>query len=254
MDPHCGVMSRASAKSALTPVARYVMSLTVKTTRYINTARRNVFASAVRALVSGLVVATARLLVLVNAHMRMWSRQRLSVDTLRPHLQAEHGLDVLASLVHPVTGTLFELHRVRVPALDLVTHDPPQRVAQWLRRARLKRPLRGRDHWAHIESGGLKACEGSSFTRPVHTHDRLEEPPVRNLARLRPEISRLPRKIEGLPHLLFALHGHVREHQVYVAALERSARGGDDRTIQRVTVRWHPSSSWCSLHPKASST
>src|SRR5512144_1447501 len=172
------------------------------------------------------------------------SRQCLSVDTLRPHLQAEHGLDVLASLGHPVTGMRLELHRVRVPALDLVTHDPAQRVAQWLRRARLQRPLRGRDHWAHIESGRLKACEGSSFTRPVYTHDRLEEPPVRNLARLRPEISRLARKIEGLPHLLFALHWHVREHQVYIAVLERSACDGDARAIQRVTVWWHPSTSF----------
>src|SRR5512147_2282369 len=110
---------------------------------YISTARRNVFASAVRALVSGLAVATARLLVLVNAHMRMRSRQRLSVDTLRPHLQAEHGLDVLASLGHPVTGMRLELHRMRVPAIDLVTHNPAQRLAQWLRRARLERPLRG---------------------------------------------------------------------------------------------------------------
>ncbi len=94
--------------------------------------RRNVFASAVRALVSGLAVATARLLVLVNAHMRMRSRQRLSVDTLRPHLQAEHGLDVLASLGHPITGMRLELHRVRVTAFDLVTHDPAHGVAQWL--------------------------------------------------------------------------------------------------------------------------
>src|SRR5512144_3258939 len=99
----------------------------------ISTARRNVFASAVRALVSGLAVATARLLVLVSAHMRMRSRQRLSVDTLRPHLQAEHGLDVLASLGHPVTGMLLELHRMGVPALDLVTHDPAHCTAQWLR-------------------------------------------------------------------------------------------------------------------------
>src|SRR5512144_3408460 len=116
----------------------------------ISTARRNVFASSVRALVSGLAVSAARLLVLVNAHMRMRSRQRLPVDTLRPHLQAEHGLDVLASLGHPVTGMRLVLHRVCVPALDLVPHNPAQRLAQWLRRARLKRLLRGRDHWAHI--------------------------------------------------------------------------------------------------------
>src|SRR5512135_1646926 len=54
-------------------------------------------------------------------------------------------------------------------------------------------------------------------------------------------------KIERLLHLLFALHPHTGENQVYLALLKSLARDGDHWAIERITVRRHPATSF-SLH------
>src|SRR5688500_10099578 len=84
--------------------------------------------------------------VVVGTHVRVRIRHGQSVDAVRPHLQAEHGLDELAGGWYALAGALLELHRVRVPALDLVTHDPAQHLAERLRGAGLECTFRCRDH------------------------------------------------------------------------------------------------------------
>ena len=81
----------------------------------------------------GFAPATASLLVRVGARARVRIGQDLSVDPVRPHLQAEHGLDVLASLGHALPGVLLQPHRIPVPLSDLLLHDPAEDVAEGLR-------------------------------------------------------------------------------------------------------------------------
>jgi hypothetical protein len=89
---------------------------------------------------------------------------------------------------------------------------------------------------ADITTCWLEAGERRSFAGPVHADQGLEEKSVRQLPRLRAQLSNRERPLESASNLGFVLLLDPDQYERRIAGLERSLRSSDDGAIQTITV------------------
>jgi hypothetical protein len=131
-----------------------------------------------------------------------------------------------------------ERHHPVEPVLQLLVYGVLQHEQQFVGRTGLDRPLRHGDHRPDVESGGLEPGVRSTLAGAVHAYDRLEEVEVRDLSTLG-DPSRLDGSCERRSHFALAVRLHVRQDQVDVLGIQRTAGGLHHRPVDRIAMGWH---------------